>query len=376
MNPVMKKIVYFALTACLAALASCGTKDKENKDKKASGELTVQVAEPVAESVMLFKDFPGFLSAGSAIDVPARASGLITGCYYSSGDYVHKGQVLFTIESTTYEQQVVQARAALSSARSNAEYAEKRLAAMKKAFASEAVSEMDVVQAENNLTSARNSIATAQAQLKQAEVSFGYCTVRAPISGIASGGTIDVGEFVGGDGGAVMLCTIYDTSTMTANFSLEENQYRTLVGESGGLDNAIYRDVPLVFDTPMEHTYTTDLYYASPHVQQSTGTVKLEGHVKNPLNELKDGMYVSIRLPYGDRHDALLVKDASISTDQRGKYLYVVDKDDKVEYRPITVGELYQDSLRIVESGLKPGERYVTTALMSVRPGMKVKPVQ
>ena len=70
----------------------------------------------------------------------------------------------------------------------------------------------------------------------------------------------------------------------------------------------------------------------------------------------------------------LLVKEASVSTDQRGKYLYVLDKEDRVVYRPVTVGQSYQDTLCIIEKGLEPGERYVTDALLTVRPGMKVKP--
>lgn len=92
-------------------------------------------------------------------------------------------------------------------------------------------------------------------------------------------------------------------------------------------------------------------------------------------NELKDGMYVKVSLPCGIGPHAVLVKDAALSTDQLGKYLYVVNDSDKVVYTPVTVGELYHDSLRVIEKGIRPGDRYVTQALLTVRNGMKVRPV-
>ena len=96
--------------------------------------------------------------------------------------------------------------------------------------------------------------------------------------------------------------------------------------------------------------------------------------MKNIDNELKDGMYVTVSLPYGVNPKAVLVKDASIGTDQLGKYVYVVNDSNKVVYTPIKVGEVYQDSLRIVNEGLGPKDRYVTKALLKARDGMSVKP--
>ena len=86
-------------------------------------------------------------------------------------------------------------------------------------------------------------------------------------------------------------------------------------------------------------------------------------------------MYVTISLPYGIDPKAVLVKDAAISTDQLGKYMYVVNDSNKVVYTPIEAGELYQDSLRGINKGIKSGDKYVTKALLTVRNGESVKPV-
>ena len=87
-------------------------------------------------------------------------------------------------------------------------------------------------------------------------------------------------------------------------------------------------------------------------------------------------MYATVMLPYAIDPKAIVIKDASIGTDQLGKYVYVVNDSNRVVYTPIKVGELYQDSLRIVNDGLAPTDRYVTKALLKVRDGMEIKPVE
>ena len=133
--------------------------------------------------------------------------------------------------------------------------------------------------------------------------------------------------------------------------------------------------MPLKFEQPLAHDYYADLNYLSPSVNQSTGTFNMKAEVKNPYGDIKPGMYVTIDLPYGNNPKAILINDASIGTDQLGKYVYVVNDSDKVVYTPIKIGGLYNDSLRVVNEGLTSRSRYVTSALLKVRDGMTVKPV-
>ena len=96
----------------------------------------------------------------------------------------------------------------------------------------------------------------------------------------------------------------------------------------------------------------------------------------NKDGELKSGLYVTITLPYSEKKDAVLVRDASIGTDQLGKYLYIVNDSNIVRYRHIEPGQLVDDTLRQVISGIEPNERYVTTALLKVRDGMSITPIK
>lgn len=366
--------ILIAATAALLLTGACSGK-KDKKDAQAQATPTVAVAEPEVDSVTLHREFPGFIQAATKVDVVARVNGTLRGYNYAPGQYVRKGQVLFTIESTTYADAVQRAQAALQTARSQRDYAAKRLTAMQKALASNAVSQMDVTQAQANLQQAEAAISTATAELRDARTQLGYCTVTAPCSGYITKPAIDPGNYVGGGMSPVTLASIYDSAKVTAEFSIDDNRFQSLIGRSGGEGAPMYRDVPLKFEEQLPHSYTADLYYTAPNVDQSTGTLLMRGEINNPYNDLKDGMYVSVELPYGTNPHAVLVRAASVSTDQRGKYLYVVDSDDKVQYRPVTVGQTVRDTLVIIDSGLQPGERYITDALLSVRPGMKVRPM-
>ena len=104
--------------------------------------------------------------------------------------------------------------------------------------------------------------------------------------------------------------------------------------------------------------------------------MRLRAELDNPDGILKPGLYVSVTLPYAMQENALLIDNASIGTDQLGKYVYVVNDSNVVSTRPIEIGQLVDDGMRIVTSGLSSDERYVTKALMKVRQGMKISPVE
>lgn len=370
----MKNInTYLILSAgcLLLSAASCKKSDKKYSEDTTP---TVSVATPIVDSIVLHKTYPGLLGACDNAVVVGRVNGTILTKNYDNGSYVSKGQVLFTIESTKYRDAVQQAQAALATAKSQLDYAKRNYEALSEALKSDAVSQIEVIQAKATMEQAEASVKNAEAALSQANLNLSYCTVRAPIAGYITSNTLNPGNYINGEGSPVNLCTIYENSYLMATFTVEDAQYEQMVGQNGGMSHSLYRNMPLKFSQPLPHSYTADLSYEAPNINSSTGTLELKGKIKNIDNELKDGMYVTVELPYGVNPKAILIKDASIGTDQLGKYVYVVNDSDKVVYTPIKIGELYQDSLRVVDEGLKPGDRYVTEALLTVRNGMTVKP--
>lgn len=335
---------------------------------------TVNVTTPVIDSIVLYKTYPGIISASSSAVVVGKVNGELLTQNYESGSFVNKGQVLFTIESSTYRDAVKQANASLATAKSELEYAASNYAALKDALESDAVSQIEVIQAKSEMEQAEAAVKNAEAALSHANTKLSYCTIKAPLSGYATSAIPKLGEYISGEDSPVEFCTIYNNTEMTAEFNIEDSQYQKMAGINDKYTKTLYQNIPIKFTNSLPHSYSANLVYESPSIDSSTGTLLLKGKIKNIDNELRDGMYVTVDLPYGVNPRAILIKDASIGTDQLGKYVYVVNDSDRVVYTPIKVGDLYQDSLRVVNEGLKPEDRYVTEALLSVRNGMKVNP--
>lgn len=365
------KIRNISIYAVMVSLLMAGCHKKENQH--AENIPDIEVTTPVVDSIVLHKTYPGYLNAGKMVDVVGEVSGRLLSSNFRSGDYVKQGQVLYTIDATTYRQALERAEASLRTANAQYAYAAKQYAALQKAIAVDAVSKMEVLQAKSNMDQYAAQVESAKSSVATAKTSLDKCVVRAPISGYITNGRLDPGAYVNGEGSPVALATIYDNSSLTVAFSIEDSQYELMVGQ-GGISKEIYRKVPLKFEKSLPHAYFTDLYFEAPDVERSTGTLLLKGKLKNEYNELKDGMYCTVNLPYGSEPEAILVKDASIGTDQLGKYMYVVNDSNKVVYTHIEVGDIYQDSMRLVTKGLKPNDRYVTVALLKVRNGMKINP--
>lgn len=361
-----------ALIVAVASTASCSHK-KENSYRPT--EEKVSVALPVVDSVIVGKTVPGYIAADRAIQIVGRVNGSLTNKYYSGGDFVKKGQLLFTIESSQYADRVSQAQASLETAIANNKYATNRYNALKKALESDAVSQIEVVQAESTMNQSIASIESAKAALRTAQTMLGYCRVVAPADGHISNATLNVGDYISGEAQPVTLANLYDDKVVYAIISVDEGQYIKMKDDAESpVPSVDYSKIPVSFTDSLPHSYTGSLSYVAPSVDKSTGTVKLNVKIDNRYGELKDGMYVVVNLPDYSDSDAILVKDASIATDQRGKYLYTLNDSNRVVYTAIEPGEIVNDSMRIVKSGLKPGQRYVTKALLKVRDGMTVVP--
>ncbi len=360
------------MTAVAMMMSSCHKKSSADGD----AELPVAVAMPEVDTVTLTKSYPGYLQAQAVVQLVARVNGYLRTKDYASGQFVNKGQVLFTIEDTQYRDALAQAEAQLATARSTYEYNKNNYEAMKKALESDAVARISVIQAESEMKNSLAAIHNAEAAVQSARTNLGYCTVRAPFNGHVTASGPDPGAYLAGAGSPVTLATIYDDSQMGAVFNIEDTQFMRMMDHKGDGHELDYARIPVTFEDTLPHRYTAKLSYISPEIDKSTGTLLLKAELDNSYGELKDGMYANITLPYAIVPDAILVKDASISTDQAGKYVYVVNDSNKVVYTPIKTGELVRDSMRIVTSGLTPQSRYVTQALLKVRDGMEVKPIQ
>lgn len=372
----MKHTIEILATATFAALilVAPGCK-KDDKKTQEMPPMAVDVAEVEEDSVMVYKQYPGRLKATSVIEVVGKVDGKLLTKTFKDGDIVKAGQLLYTIDDTQYRNAVQQAQGQLDNAVSSSNYYSKQYEAMKKALESDAVSQMEVLQAKSNYDEALASIKTYQANLQTAQTNLSYCRITAPISGRIADTNLNPGSYISGSVSPVVLTTIYDNSTFYAEFYVEEPTFLHISGSNSSSVLKGYETMPLQFSENLKHEYIGKFSYVAPDVNVSTGTMLLRAEIKNAYDELRDGMYVTISLPYQNDPKAILIQDAAIGTDQQGKYVYVVNEKNEVVYTPIKVGSLTDDNRRIVTEGLKPGQKYVTKALLKVQNGAKVKPV-
>jgi efflux transporter, RND family, MFP subunit len=351
---------------------------KEKKDAgamKGMPTLAISVAKPIVKDITLTKDYPGYLTTEKTVNLVARVNGTLQSVSYAPGGRVKKGQLLFVIEPTLYNDKVAQAEAELKTAQAQLEYARNNYSRMKEAVKSDAVSQIQVLQSESSVTEGVAAVSNAEAALSTARTNLGYCYVRAPFDGTISKSTVDIGSYVGGSLQPVTLATIYKDDQMYAYFNVADNQWLEMSMNNQQPTKDLPKKIMVQLGKEGTESYPATLDYLSPNVDLNTGTLMVRANFDNPQGVLKSGLYVSITLPYGEADHAILVKEASIGTDQLGKFLYAVNDSDIVHYRHIEIGQLINDTLRQVLGGLSPQERYVTEALMKVRDGMKIKPI-
>lgn len=370
----MYLFIGLSAAAWLGSLVSC----HKSQPGQTTGTpaMTVEAAYPEIKDVTLTREYPGYLSADAAVAVVCRVNGQLIESHVSAGQRVKKGELLYVIDPTPYEDAVKQAEASLKTAEAELYYAQNSYERMKEVIKSEAVSEIQLLQAEANVKKCEATLHSALASLNTARTTLSYCYIKAPVYGQITKGNYSVGAYIPGGGSPQTMATIYKDDRMFANFTITDNQWlnQLLVEEltKHDPDSTYYVTVRLGADGALK--WKAKLDYLSPDITLSTGTLDVRAELNNPNGYLKAGSYVSISLPVGEMKNALLVRESSIGTDQLGKYLYMLDDEGVVHYRPIQIGSLVGDTMRVVKSGLKPEERYVTKALMKVRDGMRVNP--
>lgn len=337
----------------------------------------ILVANPIQKDIIYTYEYPAYLEAVQTVNLVARVSGFLDKMEYVAGQPVKTGKLLFVIEPQPYRDQFNAAQAQMKSSEARLTYAKAQYERMKEAMPSRAISEIDFIQAESDYHAAIANVQSAKAQLNSAKTNLDYCYIKAPFDGRVSRNLVDIKNFVNGSMQPVTLATMYRDQLMYAYFNMAYAEYQTLppVGNP-----KLSRDSGMMLTITDASTPTRQwpgqLDYSSPNVDLQTGTVAIRAIIKNPKEELLSGMYVKIKVPYKKVDRALLIPETSIGTAQTGRYVYLVNDEDKINQQIVKVGILEPDGMREIISGVSPDDRYVVEALMTVRPGMTVKPIR
>lgn len=360
------------LLAFLAAVAGGGywawhNYHRSQQKPKESTDQAVPATVATAET----RDFPVYLDslgnvqAWNTVTVRSRVDGEIIKVAFDEGQFVKAGDLLIQIDPRPFQ-------AALDQAVAKKAQDEANLANMKH--------DLERFEKSGTLATTQQQIDTQRSTVKQQEelikadqgaidndkVQLAYTTIKAPISGRIGFRLVDQGNIIhAGDTGGV--ATINQIQPIAVIFTEPEEQLPRILDE--------LKAGPLAVEA-----YTTDrkrllgkgeLSLVDNQVDMTTGTIKLKGKFANKDMDLWPGLSVSTRLLITTEKNVVVVPDAAVQRGPDKLFAYVVGADNKVEQRDLVVGEI-QDGQAVIKSGVKPGERVVTSGYYRLQPGSKV----
>ena len=339
---------------------------------------TVGVETVHRSDVNVYAEFAGRIRAQQFVEVRARVEGYLQSMRFREGSYVERDDVLFTIDPSVYEANVVKAKATLEKARAVARKAERDLERIRPLFAQNAASQLDLDNAVTAYESSRAEVSVAEADLQKAMQTLGYCTVKAPTSGYISETGADIGTLVG-PGAKSLLATIVKSDTVRIDFSMTSLDYlrskerNVSLGEDDERRSwNPYVTVTLADGTVYPHRGMLD--FASPQVDPKTGTFSVRAEMPNPERALLPGEFTKVKLLMDVRENAIEIPAKALVVEKGAAYVYVVLPDSVVEKRFVETGPEVGNSV-VIERGLATGEDIVTEGYHKLRHGMKVRPV-
>lgn len=337
---------------------------------------TVTVARPVRKTVTNYLEETGTTEAVERVEIRARVKGFLNEVKFQPGTMVEQGASLYQIEPQLYQAKVDAAAAEVEAQQARLEKAkiERDRQERLKAEDPGATSEVALVSARAEYNGAEAGLKAARAALDEANIDLQYTNVTTPISGRVGKTLVKQGNLVG-DGEATHLTTVIQYDPIYANFNISERDLLQLREKTPEKEDADRAQVPLYLRRANDEGFPFEgrFDYADLTVDQSMGTFMIRGIFPNPEDGIFPGLFVRIRVPIGQQEDALLVPERAVGADQAGKYLLVVNDQNEVQRRDVTVGSKLADMV-VINQGLEPDDQVIVDGLQRARAGSKVTP--
>lgn len=356
--------------------AGCGHQEQPTDSEDLP---TVPVSLPIKRKVTDYAYYTGRTDAVNAVGIRPRVTGYLVKMPFKEGAEVKKGDLLFEIDPRPYKAQLDQARSQITLAKAQAILARTTYERNRAAAGGGGVSDQELDQNRSQLAVAESRVKSYESLAEVYRLNVEFTQVTSPIDGVVSRYYLTLGNLATQD--QTLLTTVVSLDPIYAYFDLDEN---TLLKLTRAIDAGTIRvptRLPIDLGLQGEDGYPHRGYFdfINNAVNSSTGTISVRAAYQNPPLKgrrrlLKPGMFVRIRLPIGEAHDALLVIDRAVISDQGNKFVYVLDKNNKAQYRRVTTGALQEDGLRVIEKGLRPDDRVVVGGAQQVRPQMEVNP--
>ena len=405
--------------AAAMSAAGCGEKVALKVEPSQLMPPTVVIAQVEQRTVPIYSEFVGQTRARVTVELRARVEGTLEKIYFREGQPVRQGALLFSIDKRPFlatldsakavlakseadlaqarqRTDVLQAQAELADAEAVLSKAEQDLRRIEPLAREKAVTELELDAAvaarksakagvdakQANLTNLEASVkytiarataevASAQARITQAKLDLSYCDIYSPINGIIGFKNVDVGNLVG-RGDATLLATVSSSDPLLVDFNLSEIEFLNLTSPETIGQKKIDRKIELILSDESRHPYEGTLQVVDRTVDPQTGTMKVEVSFPNPRSYIRPGQFARLRAVVAERENAVLVPQRAVQELQGAKTVMVVDEQNKVSVRTVSVGDKTDNNF-VVLQGLNPGERVIVEGMQKVKPGSEVK---
>jgi membrane fusion protein (multidrug efflux system) len=411
-----------ALLMVAPLLLNCGGESSAQKEKAAAPApppVPVVVAPVTQKTVPIFAEFTARADARDTVEIRARVEAFLEGIHFEEGRPVKQGQLLFTLDKRKYVAALDSAKAQLAKSKAELQFATEQVTvdtakakldqskaqlgkadldvnrlsplakvkavpqqdldnalvaqevAKSNVDASKASYDTTVVTQKVTVDMARAAVSAAESAIKQAQLDLSYCTITAPIAGLVGQRLVSVGNLVG-RGEPTLLATISALDPLRVSFAVSETEYLALARRMGKSAQRPV-DIELILADGTVHPQKGKVTVAERAVDQKTGTLTIVAEFPNPDRLIRPGQFGRVRGAIDTAENAVLIPQQAVMEQQSAKVVYVVESDNKVGLRTVTLGDRFENMF-IVKGGVKPGERVITEGMLKVRPGMVVNP--
>ena len=368
----MKKKLLFGSSALAVAIASAlvlgagGSPTHAAEPAAAKPAPEVTVAQVLLRPVSDANAFTGRIQAVDTIQIKPRVSGYVDTVHFREGATVKKGDLLFTIDPRPYRAESDRLAANLAQAKAEAKNADANAARGSKLVQQHAVSQEEADRLDTAAASAKAQVASVQAALDNARLNLSFTEVRAPVDGKVSNAQITAGNLVTPTD---TLTSVVTVDPMYVYFDVDEQTFLKL--DRLRRANGHAPDVEMGLADEQGYPHVGKIDFVDNQIRAGAGTIRLRAVFPNTDGAYTAGLFARVELRSGNTQPRALIDDKAVGTDLGNKFVYVVGKDKKVEYRRVSTGALV-DGLRVVDSGLNAEDVVVVNGLQRVRPGVEV----
>lgn len=333
----------------------------------------VTVATPLAQRVVDWDDFVGQFVAVDSVDIRPRVSGYLQSVGFKDGDYVKKGQILFVIDPRPYQAALDQAKGALAHAQAALANARDQAQRGVPLLAAKAISQQAYQVLLATERQAGADVVSARAQVASAALNLGFTRVGAPMPGRISDRRVAPGNLVTAD--TTVLTNIVNLDPIRFAFTGSEALYLKYERENAEGTRVSSRraanPVEIRLQDESAYRWKGRMDFVDNALDAGSGTIRGRAVVANPDHFLTPGMFGHLRLLGSGSYPALLIPDQSVVTDQERQVVYVVGADNVAHMRPVELGPMAR-GLRVVKSGLAPGDAVVIEGVQRAQAGATV----